>query len=269
MGSRGQASGDHGDGRGRVELDGGLRHAPDHRTLPVLRDDAAARYFRQWRKFDDASAQEWLTQNWSTLAPSTQQRLTRLAGGPRHQGVVARVQNALNKRYETYGALAETVQLLRSASQKADAQKVQIALDELDAGLREIGHIRSRGPALRRGERGADGFHRVEGQDGDQVLHAEALAGAHDGRHRLLRIDGRVEQLDAFLAEIAVAAGFRRLAEIGEQRLPPAARRLRERQQRTETLTLDALALVRGIALLDLQAAQLTYCWRARRWSPG
>ncbi len=40
------------------------------------RNDATARYFRQWRKIDDASAQEWLTQNWSTLPPSTQQRLT-------------------------------------------------------------------------------------------------------------------------------------------------------------------------------------------------
>ena len=89
------------------------------------------------------------------------------------------------------------------------------------------------------------------------MLHAEALAGTHDGRHRLLCIDGCVEQLDAFLAEIAVAADLRRFAEIGEQGLPPAARRLGERQQRTETLTLDALALVRGIALLDLQAAQL------------
>jgi hypothetical protein len=46
-------------------------------TSPTGRDDAAARYFRQWRKFDDASAQEWLTQNWGTLEPSTRQRLTR------------------------------------------------------------------------------------------------------------------------------------------------------------------------------------------------
>ena len=46
-------------------------------SSPTGRDDAAARYFRQWRKFDDASAQEWLTQNWATLEPSTQQRLTR------------------------------------------------------------------------------------------------------------------------------------------------------------------------------------------------
>lgn len=46
-------------------------------TSATGRDDAAARYFRQWRKFDDASAQEWLAQNWATFEPSTQQRLTR------------------------------------------------------------------------------------------------------------------------------------------------------------------------------------------------
>lgn len=46
-------------------------------TSPAGRDEAAARYFRQWRKIDDSSAQEWLTGNWTTLEPSTQQRLTR------------------------------------------------------------------------------------------------------------------------------------------------------------------------------------------------
>ncbi|MEO8617392.1 MAG: hypothetical protein ABI600_19830 [Luteolibacter sp.] len=40
------------------------------------RDDATARYFRQWRKIDDTSAQEWLAQNWNSLTPSVQQRLT-------------------------------------------------------------------------------------------------------------------------------------------------------------------------------------------------
>jgi hypothetical protein len=55
-------------------------------SSPTGRDDAAARYFRQWRKFDDASAQEWLQQNWSTLDLSTQQRLTR----EQQRGVVTR-----------------------------------------------------------------------------------------------------------------------------------------------------------------------------------
>lgn len=41
----------------------------------TARDNAAARYFRHWRRTDDASAQEWLTQNWSSLATTTRQRL--------------------------------------------------------------------------------------------------------------------------------------------------------------------------------------------------
>lgn len=40
------------------------------------RDNAAARYFRHWRRTDDAAAQDWLKQNWSNLEPSTRQRLT-------------------------------------------------------------------------------------------------------------------------------------------------------------------------------------------------
>ena len=46
-------------------------------TAGPSRDAAAARYFRHWRKTDDASAQEWLLAKWSTLDPATQQRLTR------------------------------------------------------------------------------------------------------------------------------------------------------------------------------------------------
>ena len=44
---------------------------------PEGRDDAVARYFHEWRKVDDASAQEWLQQSWATLSTSTQERLTR------------------------------------------------------------------------------------------------------------------------------------------------------------------------------------------------
>lgn len=40
------------------------------------RDDAVARYYREWRKIDNDSAQEWLAQTWAQLAPTTQQRLT-------------------------------------------------------------------------------------------------------------------------------------------------------------------------------------------------
>ena len=41
------------------------------------RDEAMARYFRQWRKVDDDSAQQWLTQTWTSLGATTQQRLAR------------------------------------------------------------------------------------------------------------------------------------------------------------------------------------------------
>src|SRR3546814_15948535 len=47
-----------------------------------------------------------------------------------------------------------------------------------------------------------------------------------------------------------------RLAEIGQQRLPPAARTFAERDKCVEALALDALAVFARLALLDLQAAQ-------------
>jgi hypothetical protein len=44
---------------------------------PTLRSDEVARYFRQWRKNDDAAAQKWLTAGWPTLSPDLQTRLTK------------------------------------------------------------------------------------------------------------------------------------------------------------------------------------------------
>ena len=44
----------------------------------------------------------------------------------------------------------------------------------------------------------------------------------------------RIEQLDAFQAEIAVTAGLRRFAEIGQQGLAAAAGRLAERDERVQ-----------------------------------
>jgi len=41
------------------------------------RNDAVARYFRQWRKTDDASAQEWLGEAWQVIPPDLQERLKR------------------------------------------------------------------------------------------------------------------------------------------------------------------------------------------------
>lgn len=40
------------------------------------RADALARYFRLWRKTDDASAQEWLAANWDLFNPTSQKRLS-------------------------------------------------------------------------------------------------------------------------------------------------------------------------------------------------
>ena len=96
----------------------------------------------------------------------------------------------------------------------------------------------------------------VAAHDGHEVLQPEPLAGAHDGRHGLLRVNGGVVALDALEAEVAVAARLRALAEIGEQRLAAAARRLGQGDQGVEALALDALALLRSVALLDLHAAQ-------------
>ena len=88
------------------------------------------------------------------------------------------------------------------------------------------------------------------------MLGTEALAGAEDRRHRLLRLDGRVHDRDAVDAQVAIPASVRSLAEIGEQGLAPAARRFAQCDERIEPLAFDALLLVRRIALLDLQAAQ-------------
>ena len=88
------------------------------------------------------------------------------------------------------------------------------------------------------------------------MLGAEALAGAHDGRERLLRRDRAVDHFGAVAAEIAIAARLRRLAEISQQRLPAAARRLAQGDERIEPLAVDALLLIGCVALLDLHAAQ-------------
>ncbi|MCP5547840.1 MAG: hypothetical protein H7A50_10755 [Akkermansiaceae bacterium] len=44
----------------------------------VARDAALARYFREWRKRDDASAQDWLDANWAGLPATTQGALAKV-----------------------------------------------------------------------------------------------------------------------------------------------------------------------------------------------
>ena len=42
---------------------------------PATQPDTASRYFRAWRRSDDAGAQEWLEQNWEALSDATRVRL--------------------------------------------------------------------------------------------------------------------------------------------------------------------------------------------------
>jgi hypothetical protein len=42
---------------------------------PTSQADTAGRWFRSWRRSDDAAAQDWLQQNWNTLPDTTRARL--------------------------------------------------------------------------------------------------------------------------------------------------------------------------------------------------
>jgi len=58
-----------------TDINGAMTLASQIAT-PLGRDSAITRYFHQWRKIDEASAQDWLNANWTALAATTQQRLT-------------------------------------------------------------------------------------------------------------------------------------------------------------------------------------------------
>ena len=86
----------------------------------------------------------------------------------------------------------------------------------------------------------------------DDVARAEALPGAVHARERLACRLGRIPGLRRHDAVVAVAAGVGVfLAEVGEQRLPPAGRQLAETQQGVELSHLDALALLLGAGAFD------------------
>ncbi len=94
-------------------------------------------------------------------------------------------------------------------------------------------------------------------QDVDQVAGAEALAGAQHGGERLARGLGAVPRLDRLAAIVALAAIARiGLAEMGEDRPPPAACGFADAEQRVELGAGDALDLVRRVALVDHPPAQ-------------
>ena len=44
-------------------------------TDPAVRGDAASKFFRHWRKTDEAAAQQWLQAEWPRLSPDVQARL--------------------------------------------------------------------------------------------------------------------------------------------------------------------------------------------------
>ena len=44
---------------------------------PLMRGDAAAKFFGHWRKVNDAAAQQWLQSNWAQLPADIQPRLGR------------------------------------------------------------------------------------------------------------------------------------------------------------------------------------------------
>src|SRR3546814_5462626 len=118
-------------------------------------------------------------------------------------------------------------------------------------GIAVLADAESRQPVMLQPQDGVGG---IAEQDLHQMLGAEALSRARHRRHRLLRLHRGIEARHVVLAEVAMAAGAALLAEIGQQRLPPAARTFAERDQCVEALALDALAVFARLALLDLQA---------------
>ena len=131
----------------------------------------------------------------------------------------------------------------------------QLAEDRLPFGLRPIGaDAEGRQAVVAAGE---DLFAALAAQDRDQVLAAEALAGPEDRREGHPRRLGCVEELGRVAAEVAVAAGLLHgLAEVGEERLPPAVLGLGEAEEGVEPLVVGLLALHRRRALVDLRAAE-------------
>ncbi len=101
-----------------------------------------------------------------------------------------------------------------------------------------------------------DRFGLLAEQQIDEVFGAEPLAGPENCGHRLLRGDGAINHDDIAAAHVAIPARRRGLAEIAEQGLAPAARRLAERDERVEAQPVDVLLLIGSGALLDLAAAQ-------------
>ncbi len=90
----------------------------------------------------------------------------------------------------------------------------------------------------------------------DEVAGSEPLLRPQHGRQGFAHVGRRIEQLRWLGAEVAIATGLRRLAEIGQQGHPTADLRLRQTEQRVEPPVIGGAHLGRGGALVDLAAAE-------------
>ena len=97
----------------------------------------------------------------------------------------------------------------------------------------------------------ADLFGVGTAQHVDQVRGPEALAAAVHAAQRLARGLGRVPGLGRVEAVVAVAAGRRRLAKVGEQVLAPAGGGLDQADQHLQAVAGQALELFAGFGLVD------------------
>ena len=96
---------------------------------------------------------------------------------------------------------------------------------------------------------------RCPAHDVEEVRGAEALPGPLRRRHHLARILGAVDAPGRVEAHVAIAARRDPLAEVLDQRHPPARRRLAIPEQRIEALVLAAPVLLARILVLDELAA--------------
>src|ERR1700722_5959005 len=94
------------------------------------------------------------------------------------------------------------------------------------------------------------------GEDVGEMAEEEAARRAQDRRHRLLRVDRSIDQPHAALTDVAMAAFANLFTEEPEQDLASATGGFAEGDKIVELFALDALSLIRGVALVDLPATQ-------------
>src|SRR5579872_196216 len=97
---------------------------------------------------------------------------------------------------------------------------------------------------------------RLAREDIGEMAEEKPAGGAQDRRYGFLSVDRTIDQADAALADVAMAAVLHLLAEETQKNLPAATRRLAKRDKIVESFILDAFALVWRIALGDLTASK-------------